>query len=55
MGGKNVLELPRAVSFLNIRKIIAITKIIHCCQFSINFENDKYREGIDQFGSELPG
>ena len=24
MGGKNVLELPRTVTFLNIRKIVAI-------------------------------
>ena len=47
MGGKNVLTLPRAITFLNIWKIIAIISIIKRCHFSINLENDKVIKATD--------
>ena len=46
MGGKNVLTLPRAITFLNIWKIIAIISIIKRCHFSINLENDKVLKAV---------
>ena len=41
-GWKKCFGASQSSNFLNIRKIIAITPIIYCCQLDINLENDKF-------------